>query len=172
MVARVLKYGSSLLRKKSVEVTDIDNINQLRDNLFDTLKMEGGIGLAAPQIGILKRAFVMDSNPITEDDESVDIFKRLVINPQIVSRSHETIFYSEGCLSIPGIYEEVERPDRINVKYSDESLNPVEREIEGIEARIFQHEFDHLEGVLFVDRVSPIRKSLLSSKLKRIMRQF
>jgi peptide deformylase len=172
MVSKVLKYGSTLLRKQSVEITKADNITPLSDNLFDTLKKAGGIGLAAPQIGVLKRVFVMDSNPIAEDDESVEKFKRLVINPQIISRSQETIFYSEGCLSIPGIYEEVERPKSITVKYLDESFTPVEREVDGIEARIFQHEYDHLEGILFVDRVSPIRKSLLSSKLKRIMRQF
>jgi peptide deformylase len=172
MVSKVLKYGSTLLRKQSVEITKADNITQLSDNLFDTLKKEGGIGLAAPQIGVLKRAFVMDSNPIAEDDESVEKFKRLVINPQIISRSQETILYSEGCLSIPGIYEEVERPKSITVNYLDESFTPVERKVNGIEARIFQHEYDHLEGILFVDRVSPIRKSLLSSKLKKIMRQF
>jgi peptide deformylase len=129
MVAKVLKYGSTLLRKKSAEITNTDNLTHLSDNLFDTLKKEGGIGLAAPQIGILKRVFVMDSNPIAEDDETVEKFKRLVINPQIISRSQETILYSEGCLSIPGIYEEVERPKSITVKYLDESFTPVEREL-------------------------------------------
>jgi len=172
MVAKVIKYGSSILRQHSTEVETTSNTSELIKNLFDTLDKEGGIGLAAPQIGVLKRAFVMDSNPMDSDEEPVEKFRRAVINPQIVAKSNEKIIYSEGCLSIPGIYEEVERPQSISVKYLDESLNPIERELVGIEARIFQHEFDHLDGVLFVDRISSIRKSLISSKLKRIMRQF
>lgn len=170
MIAKVLKYGSTVLRQHSKEMSKTEDIEKLTVTLFDTLRKEGGIGLAAPQIGVLKRIFIMDSSPIGEDDESVDRFKRTVINPVIISRSEATSIYSEGCLSVPGIYEEVVRSEKISVKYLDESFNPVEREIDGIEARIFQHEFDHLDGVLFIDRISPIRRTMLASKLKKIMR--
>ncbi len=170
MIAKVLKYGSSVLRKHSTEINKGEDTKSLIENLFDTLSREGGIGLAAPQIGALKRVFVMDSNPIDDDNGSVDRFKRAVINPEIISKSDETVIYSEGCLSIPEIYEEVVRPKKISVKYLDESFKQVEREIDGIEARIFQHEFDHLDGVLFIDRISPIRRTMLAGKLKKIMR--
>ncbi|HRX68404.1 MAG TPA: peptide deformylase [Tenuifilaceae bacterium] len=170
MITKVLKYGSSVLRKHSTEINKGEDTKSLIENLFDTLSREGGIGLAAPQIGALKRVFVMDSNPIDDDNGSVDRFKRAVINPEIISKSDETVIYSEGCLSIPEIYEEVVRPKKISVKYLDESFKQVEREIDGIEARIFQHEFDHLDGVLFVDRISSIRRKMLAGKLKRIMK--
>ena len=170
MVAKVFKYGSSVLRQHSELIKKNDDIQNLIDNLFETLGKEGGIGLAAPQIGVLKRVFVMDTNPVEETDEPIQRFKRVVINPQIIKQTIETSMYSEGCLSIPGIYEDVVRPRKVLVNYLDESLNQIEREIDGMEARIFQHEFDHLDGILFVDRISPIRRSMLASKLKRIMR--
>lgn len=170
MVAKILKYGSSVLRQHSELIKKDDDIQKLIDNLFETLSKEGGIGLAAPQIGVLKRVFVMDTNPVEETDEPILRFKRVVVNPQIIKRTIETSIYSEGCLSIPGVYEDVIRPQKIIVNYLDESFNQVERELDGIEARIFQHEFDHLDGVLFVDRISPIRRSMLVSKLKKIMR--
>ena len=170
MVVKVLKYGSSVLRKHSIEVEKGEDSKSLIENLFNTLSKEGGIGLAASQIGVLKRVFVMDSNPIEDTEDQVERFKRAVINPKIIAKSDETIVYNEGCLSIPGIYEEVVRPKKIIVNYLDESLNQVERELDGIEARIFQHEYDHLDGVLFVDRISPIRRSMLVGKLKKIMR--
>lgn len=169
MIAKVLKLGSSVLRKHSTEIKKGEDSKSLIENLFDTLSKEGGIGLAAPQIGVLKRVFVMDSHPF-EDDDKVEKFKRAIINPEIISKSDETVIYSEGCLSIPEIYEEVVRPKKISVKYLDESFKQVEREIDGIEARIFQHEFDHLDGVLFIDRISSIRRTMLQGRLKRILK--
>jgi peptide deformylase len=170
MIAKVLIYDSSILRKHSAQVLSNDNVTELAKTLFDTLLKEGGIGLAAPQIGVLKRVFVIDTTPLNEEDETTERIKHIVINPQIISLSNEASTYSEGCLSIPGIFEEVERPEGLRVKYQDELLNPIEKEIHGIEARVFQHEYDHLEGILFVDKVSPIRRRMLESKLKRIAR--
>lgn len=170
MIAKVLIYGSSMLRKHSSEVLSSDNVTELTKTLFDTLSKEGGIGLAAPQIGVLKRAFVIDTTPIGDEDETAEIVKHVVVNPHIISLSNETSMYSEGCLSIPGIYEDVERPEGLRVKYQDELLNPIEKEIYGIEARVFQHEYDHLDGILFIDKISQIRRNMLMSKLKKIMK--
>jgi peptide deformylase len=168
MVKKVFTYGSSILRQNSSEVFNSEDITELKENLFDTLSKEGGIGLAAPQIGILTRAFVVDTSALNVDKPKPEPIKKFILDPKILSLSHETCVYSEGCLSIPGIYEEVERPEKIKVTYLNELLNQVEIEINGIEARIFQHEFDHLEGILFVDRISKVRRSMIMSKLKRI----
>jgi peptide deformylase len=171
MVSKVLKYGSSILRQRSAEASGSENLTLLINNLFDTLQQEGGIGLAAPQIGELKKVFVMDTYPVAENDKYVEAFRRVVINPEIIASGNEKVKYTEGCLSIPGISEEVERPEKIEVKYLDEEIQPVVRKIDGLEARIFQHEFDHLEGVLFVDRLHPLRKAMISGKLKRLAQE-
>jgi peptide deformylase len=164
MVAYVLIYGSRILRQHSEEVVTNYRLEELINTLFETLEKKGGIGLAAPQIGELKRIFVMDTFPL--DDEQVEKFKRVVINPRILATSIETLKYPEGCLSIPNICEEVERPREIEVRYLDETFNPVERKLKGTEARIFQHEFDHLEGILFIDKIHKLRKIMISGKLK------
>ncbi|HDP54136.1 MAG TPA: peptide deformylase [Bacteroidetes bacterium] len=168
MLKKVKKYGSTVLRKHSTLVQTDEDIRDMSENLFDTLAQEGGIGLAAPQIGLLKRAFVMVSNPFADDNSEFNRFKQLIINPEILFKSQSETWYTEGCLSIPGIYENVARPEKLIVKYLNKRLEPIEREILGIEARIFQHEFDHLNGILFVDKLSPIKRRMLASKLKRI----
>ncbi len=168
MIKSISKYGSSVLRKKSTEITEKEDVVLLSSNLFETLSNSSGIGLAGPQIGVLKKIFVIDTFPINEKDSSFEPIKQVYINPSIISRSEELIVYSEGCLSIPDIYEEVERPERISVKYHDLQFNRVEKELEGLEARIFQHEFDHLDGVLFIDRIAPLKRILIKSQLKKI----
>jgi len=168
MVVRIIKYGSPILRKHSVEITEDDNLVEILKNLFDTLKKEDGLGLAAPQIGILKRVFLMDTSSLNEDDPKIEKVEQDFINPVILERSTEITNYEEGCLSIPGIYESVERPIKIRVQYQDTFFNTIEKELEGMQARIFQHEYDHLEGVLFIDRLSPLRRKLLTGKLNKI----
>jgi len=168
MVVTILKYGSSLLRKQSVEITEEDNLVEIVKNLFDTLKKDGGLGLAAPQIGLGKRIFLMDTSSLNEDDPTIEKIEQAFINPEIIGFSAETIFYEEGCLSIPGIYESVERPVKIRVRYQDTFFNTIEKELDGMQARIFQHEFDHLNGILFIDRLSLLRRKLLTGKLNKI----
>lgn len=168
MKSKVLIYGSPLLRKHSNMLEEAQQ--QLFQNLYDTLDMEGGIGLAAPQIGVLKRVFIINTEPIAKYDISVENFRRLVINPEIVDFSNETSMYNEGCLSIPEVYEQIKRPNTLRVKYFDEHFNHVDRDISGIEARIFQHEYDHLEGILFIDHISSFRKAIIINKLNRIQR--
>jgi peptide deformylase len=168
MIVKILKYGSPVLRKHSEKVTKEENIKQIIADLFDTLKKEGGIGLAAPQTGVLKRIFVMDTSPLSNNDKSIEEIKQFFVNPEIIDQSKKSIIYTEGCLSIPGIYEEVERPEKIRVRYLDAFLNQNEKDFDGVQARIILHECDHLEGILFIDRLSLLRKKFLSSKLKRI----
>ena len=171
MIVPIIKYGSSLLRKHTSVITKDDNSAQIVANLFDTLKTEAGIGLAGPQIGLLKRLFVMDTSPLTDDDSSVEKIEEAVINPEIVEKSSETVIYNEGCLSIPGIYRDVIRPEKIRVRYQDVSFNTIEKELDGIQARIFQHEYDHLDGILFIDRLNSIERKLLAGKLSKIRKQ-
>lgn len=168
MILPIIIYGSTLLRKHSVEVTETDDIKQIVNNLFDTLKKDGGLGLAAPQIGNLKRVFLMDTTPLFENDNSIEKVEQAFINPEIIGHSPETIFYEEGCMSIPGIYESVERSLKIRVRYQDTFFKTIEKELDGMQARIFQHEYDHLEGILFIDKLSPLRRTLLSGKLNKI----
>ena len=168
MINAIVKYGSPILRQQSVEITEHDKLDQSIENLFDTLKMHGGLGLAGPQIGILKRIFLMDTSPLHEDDPTIEIIEQAFINPEILERSNETNKYEEGCLSIPEIFEVVDRPAKIRVRYKDISFSTIEREFEGMPARIFQHEYDHLEGILFIDRLSSLRRKLLKGKLNKI----
>ncbi len=164
----IFKYGSSLLRQNSLEVFPDDKYLDLIENLFDSLDTKEGIGLAAPQIGILKRIFVI-AVPINEGKEDkMQYFKKAYINPAIINKSNTKIYYNEGCLSIPGIYENVLRPESINVSYFDSDFNYFEEELNGIVARVFQHEIDHLNGVLFIDHINSLKRKLLFSKLNRI----
>ncbi len=164
----IFKYGSSLLRQNSLEVFPEEKYLDLVENLFDSLDKKEGVGLAAPQIGILKRMFVI-AVPINEDKEDkIQYFKKAYINPAIIDKSNTEIYYNEGCLSIPGIYEDVLRPESINVSYFDSDFNYFEEELDGIVARVFQHELDHLNGVLFIDHINSLKRKLLFSKLNRI----
>ncbi|MBN2667360.1 MAG: peptide deformylase [Bacteroidales bacterium] len=168
MVVPIILYGSPVLRKYSAEVTEEDDIQKYADDLFNTIRKAEGIGLAAPQINLLKRVFVIDTTPLEDDDLTTEKFSGIFINPEIIYKNSKDIIYREGCLSIPGIFEEVYRPDKIVVRYQDLQLKFHEEELEGITARIFQHEYDHLEGILFIDKINILRKKILSGKLNRI----
>jgi len=164
----IILYGSSVLRKHCNKVTEGDDVNRISKTLFETLKKANGIGLAAPQITLIKRAFVIDTSPLNEDDLTIEKFEGIFINPEIIDRDSEIFFSREGCLSIPDIFEEVGRPGKILVRYQDLSLETHEEELDGIKGRIFQHEYDHLDGILFIDKVNPIRRKLLIGKLNKI----
>lgn len=168
MIVPVILYGSPVLRKHSFELNEDDNLSELSENLFDTLKKAGGLGLAAPQTGMLKRAFVIDTSPLVKDDNLIQNYSRLFLNPEITWRSFNKTYYNEGCLSLPDIFEDVLRPEKIAVRYFDVNFNRVEEELDGIKARIFQHEFDHLEGILFIDKLNILKRKLLSGRLNKI----
>lgn len=171
MIYPIVVYGHPVLRKKAREVNQENpNLSEFMENLWETMYESDGIGLAAPQVGKPVRIFVMDSGALAEDDPKVVKFKKAFINPVITERTGEIISYNEGCLSIPNLRDEVEREPRIRIEYYDEDFNHHDEYYDGIVARIIQHEFDHLEGIMFTDLVTPLKKRLLKGKLGAIMK--
>ncbi|MFO7924766.1 MAG: peptide deformylase [Bacteroidales bacterium] len=169
MILPVFLYGSPVLRKISAEVPDnYPELDMFIESLFETMYQSDGIGLAAPQVGQSLRIFVIDASSLEEDDASLKDFKKVFINPRITSYEGELSTYNEGCLSIPDIREDVERESAVSISYYDRDFRYKEEYYEGIAARIIQHEYDHLEGRLFTDLISPLKKRLLKSKLTSI----
>lgn len=167
MIRPIYLYGSPVLRIKTEHfdpTTRADLPDILRD-MFDTLDRADGVGLAAPQIGLSLRLFVVDLSPIEEEVPPGTPLRQVFINPEIYERGGELAAMDEGCLSLPGLNEEVLRAARIKIRYRDETGTPHDREMEGYLARVIQHEYDHVDGLMFVDRVSPLRKQLIKSKL-------
>ena len=166
----VYLYGHPVLRKESAEVSpDYDGLKQLVADMYETMYTSEGVGLAAPQIGRNDRIVVIDAEPVADTFAECAGWKRTLINPEIEVLDGETISRSEGCLSLPGLNEDVKRVEHIRLKYVDEDFQPHEEEISGFLARIVQHECDHLEGKLYIDHISPIRKQLIRGKLSNIM---
>ena len=164
----VLIYPDDHLKVVCEPVTEVnDAIRKIVDDMFDTMYQEEGIGLAAPQIGRSIRLSVIDLDVLSEHYPEYKGFRKAFINPHIleVDEESEMLTSEEGCLSIPGIHENVDRRTRIHVKWMDEDFNEHDEWIEGYLARVMQHEFDHLDGVLFTDRISPLRKQLVKNKL-------
>lgn len=169
MIYPIVAYGSPVLRTiaKPIDETYPD-LKQLISDMVETLGSANGVGLAAPQINLPIRLIVIDATPFTEEDERAANFKRAFINPYIVEEDGEEWGFNEGCLSIPGINEDVFRKSRILLKYCDENMQSHEEYFDGILARIIQHEHDHLEGKTFIDRVNPLRRIFLKRKLEDI----
>jgi peptide deformylase len=169
MVYPIVIYGHTILRKVAQEITnDYPALNQLIEDLFETMYHSEGMGLAAPQIGKSIRIFVIDGNPVAEDEPSLADFKKVFINANISERCGDLQPMNEGCLSIPGLREEVMRESHIRISYYDENWQYHNEVFDGYKARIIQHEYDHLEGILFTDKVNPLRKRLLKGKLTAI----
>lgn len=173
MILPIYVYGAEVLRQKALEVdVKASGIEQemktFISDMYETMYKADGVGLAAPQVGKSIRVLVVDGTLISEDMPELKEFKRAMINPVILEESKESVEFSEGCLSIPNINAYVERPKRIKISYLDTEFNKVTEELEGFACRMVQHEMDHLEGVLFTDRAAPIRKKMLSSKLRNI----
>ena len=172
MILPIYIYGQPVLRKVAEDITpDYPDLKVLINNMYETLDSSNGIGLAAPQIGLPIRLVVIDLDVLSEDMPEYKGFRHAFINAHILERDEENTDSSEeGCLSIPGINEKVVRPTRIHVKYMDDDFNEHDEWIGGYLARVMQHEFDHLEGTMFVDRVSPLRKNMIAGKLKNIIK--
>ena len=170
MVLPIYIYGHPVLRKVTEDIApDYPDLKKLIDDMWETLAESEGIGLAAPQIGLPIRLSVIDLRPLAEDMPEYKDFQRVYINPHIVEKDDSTTSTSEeGCLSLPAIHEKVTRPTRIHVQWMDEDFQPHDEWVEGYLARVMQHEFDHLDGKMFVDRISPLRKQLVKSKLKAL----
>lgn len=170
MILPIVAYGHPTLRKVASEIgPDYPGLDELIANMFETMYTSEGVGLAAPQVNHGIRLFVIDSAPYAEEHPELEGFKKVFINPKIVGFSGEDVAFNEGCLSIPQIREDVMRPPKIRIQYQDREFNSYDEEYDGIPARIIQHEYDHLEARLFVDRISPLRKILLKKKLADIM---
>lgn len=169
MILPVTVYGDPVLRKVATDIDkEFDGLTELIENMFETMYNADGVGLAAPQIGRPIRLFVVDASPLGEEDPSFIDFKKIFINPQIIEKDGGEEIMDEGCLSIPGIREEVLRKNRIRITYFDENWVEHDEVYEGFAARVLQHEYDHLDGILFVDYCSPLRKRLIKSKLTAI----
>jgi peptide deformylase len=169
MIYPIVVYGHPILRKVAAEINkDYPELDQLIADLFETMYYSEGLGLAAPQIGKSIRIFVIDGKPAAEDDPSLSEFKKAFINPHITERSGEILPMNEGCLSIPNLREEVMREAFVKINYYDENWQFHDEKFEGYKARIIQHEYDHLDGILFPDRLTPLRRRLLKGKLSAI----
>ncbi|CDD05978.1 MULTISPECIES: peptide deformylase [Prevotella] len=171
MILPIYIYGQPVLRKESADIEkDYPNLKELLANMFETMEEANGVGLAAPQIGLNIRVVVIDLDVLSEDFPEYKGFKKGFINPHIIEYDEtNTESLEEGCLSLPGIQEKVTRPTRIHVQYLDEDLNEHDEWVEGYLARVMQHEFDHLDAKMFIDRISPLRKQLIKSKLKALL---
>jgi peptide deformylase len=169
MIYPIVIYGHPVLRKVAAEIDrDFPDLDQLISDLFETMYHADGLGLAAPQIGKSIRIFVIDGKPAAEDEPALADFKKAFINPHITEKSGDLVLMTEGCLSIPALREEVNRESHIRLTYYDEQWNYHDEVYEGYIARVIQHEYDHLDGIMFTDKVSPLRKRLLKSKLTAI----
>ena len=176
MILPIIAYGNPVLRKKCENISDNYNkLSELISNMWETMYASSGVGLAAPQIGLSIRMFIVDASPFSEDekldkDERIKLstFKKVFINPELIPITEKLNTFNEGCLSIPDVREDVVRENEILIKYYDENFNKHELELDGLRARVVQHEFDHIEGVLFTDKLSSFKKKLLRGKLRDI----
>lgn len=178
MIYPIVAYGDPVLKKEAEEIEkDYPELDKLIEDMFETMYAASGVGLAAPQIGKSIRLFIVDGSPFSEDDEEgeedpkaegMENFKKVFINPIIEEEHGEEWGFNEGCLSIPKIREEVFRKERVVISYYDENWELKEETYEGYAARIIQHEYDHVDGILFTDHLSPLKKRLLTKKLQNI----
>ncbi len=171
MILPIYIYGQPVLRKVAEDITaDYPGLADFIKDMWDTLADSEGIGLAAPQVGRSVRIVVIDLDVLSDDLPEYKGFRKVFINPHIVEYDDtHTDVSEEGCLSLPAIHERVQRPTRIHVTYLDEQMQPHDEWVQGYLARVMQHEFDHLEGKVFVDRISPLRKQLIKSKLRALL---
>lgn len=167
MIYPIVMYGDPVLRKKAKDIEKGTDIFELVNDMYETMHAAHGIGLAAPQIGKGIRLFVVDGTTL-EDEPNLKDFKKAFVNPTILNESGAPWGFEEGCLSIPNIREEVERPEKLRIKYFDENWNQFEEDFDGMKARIIQHEYDHIEGKLFIDYLTPLKKRMLKGKLADI----
>ncbi len=176
MILPIVAYGDPVLKKKAKEISeDYPKLNELIDNMWDTMYNAYGVGLAAPQIGLPIRLFIIDPAPFAEDEElgeeeseRLKNMRKVFINPVITEEKGEEWAFSEGCLSIPEIREDVFRKPSITIEYYDENFDKHTKTYDGLAARVIQHEYDHIEGVLFTDKLSSLKKRLIKSKLSNI----
>ncbi|WP_038028830.1 peptide deformylase [Thermonema rossianum] len=174
MIYPIVAYGDPVLRKKAEDIAQGSDLKQLIEDMFETMYQAHGVGLAAPQIGKAIRLFIVDTLHLKEEEEEADTeeqyIKKAFINPVIIETGGEEWTMEEGCLSIPDVRENVNRPERVKIRYFDEDWQLHEEEYDGFTARVILHEYDHIEGKLFIDYLSPLKKRLIKRKLQKIVK--
>ncbi|HCK22624.1 MAG TPA: peptide deformylase [Bacteroidetes bacterium] len=179
MILPIVAYGNAVLKQKAAVVDpDMEGLDELLHNMWETMYNGRGVGLAAPQIGKSLRIFMVDTEQLVKENEEAEEgdelyriktgIKQVFINPEVISESGNPWVYEEGCLSIPDIRAKISRNEEIRIKYQNERFESFEATFDGMNARVIQHEYDHLEGILLTDRMSPLKKSLLKGKLDSI----
>lgn len=177
MILPIVGYGDPVLRKVGEEISaDYPALKEVISNMFETMYNAYGVGLAAPQVGLAIRLFVIDTAPFGEDEDlskeeqqQLKSFKRTFINAKMLNEEGEEWGFNEGCLSIPEVREDVYRHEKITIEYYDADFNKFTEVFDGLVARVIQHEYDHIEGILFTDKISPLKKQLIKRKLQNIM---
>ncbi len=166
----IIAYGDPVLRRKAtaIDPDEYPHIKELIENMFETMYAARGVGLAAPQVGLSMRLFVIDATPFADEDDTLKDFKKVFINANILEEDGEEWPFNEGCLSIPDIREDINRKATLRLSYYDENFKHHEETFSGMAARVIQHEYDHIEGKLFTDKLSPLRKRLIEKKLNDI----
>ncbi len=171
MILPIYVYGQQVLRQEAEDITpDYPNLKELLQNMFETMDRADGVGLAAPQIGLPIRVVTVDLDVMSEEYPELKGYRHAFINPKILETAGEEVTMDEGCLSLPGIHESVKRPDKIHVRYMDEEFNEHDEWVEGYVARVMQHEFDHLDGKMFIDHLSTLRKQMIKGKLGAMLK--
>ncbi len=169
MILPIYAYGQPVLRKVAKDITpDYEGLEQLIADMWETMDHANGVGLAAPQIGRDIRLFLIDSGPMFDEGEEDKGLKMAFINAEIIEESGKDVSYSEGCLSIPDITGDVDRPETITMKWVDENFEPQEATFTGMNARVIQHEYDHIEGILFTELLKPLKKRMIKRRLEKI----
>jgi peptide deformylase len=169
MVLPIVAYGDPVLRKKAVAIDkDHAHLDKLIEDMFETMEKSKGVGLAAPQINKSIRLFIIDSSKMYDDEEKSKGFREVFINAEMIKELGDEWKYEEGCLSIPNIREDVFRKPKIKIKYYDRNFKKHEKEFDDMNARVIQHEYDHIEGKLFIDHIKPLKRSLLKGRLEKI----
>jgi peptide deformylase len=176
MILPIVAFGDPVLRKKAVEIdANYPDLEKLISNMRETMYNASGVGLAAPQIGKSIRLFLIDASPFAEDEElsekdrkALEKFNKVFINAKIIEETGDEWAFNEGCLSIPDVREDVFRQEKITIEYQDENFNTHTETLDGLAARVFQHEYDHIDGVLFTDKLSSLKKRLIKKKLENI----
>ncbi|MCW2119245.1 peptide deformylase [Flavobacterium sp. 7A] len=177
MILPIIGYGDPVLRKVGVEITpEHPNLKETIENMYETMYNASGVGLAAPQVALALRMFVIDTTPFSDDEELGDAeqkkmngFKKTFINAKMIAEEGEEWVFNEGCLSIPDVREDVYRKERITIEYCEEDFIMKTEVFDGLIARVIQHEYDHIEGILFTDKISSLKKRLIQKKLKNIL---
>lgn len=169
MILPIIAYGDPVLKTKASDIPrDYPGLGEFIQNMFETMYHANGVGLAAPQVGKSLRLFVVDASPFDDEDPKLKDLKKVFINPVILEQWGEEWIFNEGCLSFPDLREDIYRRSNIRISYQDENFQQHEQEFDGVAARIIQHEYDHLEGIVMVDRISPLKRRLIRNRLLNI----